>query len=312
MEHLFKGLYQIGKELLQLKWWEISDFSASILISDPHNIGYCTFLGNNKEEAEITIYRSYEGVISCLDLKDKRSQGYSEGSVELKKSLYRQEALQFTLEALEPAFYCLNPGQFPKEIKNLEDIQYLTTILRHLFEIFMDIKIGNLVLVNKKCLHVMRSKHSWTYELISESDILGNIPGHPISYRYQNDLKIHRLKKLKKINVTLEGIQFFAPPQIWDHELQQELLPMVTTFVSCTTGEIFFSDLSSYKPSNLEKLSDKLADTFLSYGLIPNKIVVEDEMFKKIIIDFCNQLEIKCKCGLIPTAKHYRNVILGQ
>ena len=311
MEQSFKILSQIGKDLLQLSWWEIADSRVPILIEEDQTIRCCTFSGKNIKEAQITVYTGYEGIKSYLNMNKKQWESNSDKSVEFKNSLYRQRGLQFTLEASEPAFYRLNPGQFPQKIKNANELIDLIAILSLLLESFKYIKNKNLVSTKEKWLHVIKANQNWSYSVTDAKKVLANIPSQSDTFCYQNDLKVFRLKKLKRVPETIEGTQFFAPPQIWDHELQLELIPMVTTFVNHSTKDVYLCDLSSYKTSNLEKISDKLADTLLIKGVIPHKIVVDDLDHKDLISDFCRQLEIQCECGTTEVAKCYRNTLLG-
>jgi len=190
-------------------------------------------------------------------------------------SLHRQKAIEVKLEGDELQLFKWMPGRFPEP---LEKCDFLPLIFEALIK-------------------------------DSQPQQQSAIAGTPPLYRYNNDLKIHRLKKLPRKAVVWETVQFLFAPKVWDHELECELLQVGTLM---TDGlDLVFQRVSVYKEENLSQIGEKLGENLLERGYLPEKIVVEDGYAQGMLQSFCRQAGICCEIGPIPNARAFRDDLMG-
>lgn len=187
-------------------------------------------------------------------------------------SIHRQKAIQIT----DGLAYMWIPGRFPEPLGNSND---LAPILEKL------------------------QPNNLPPELEKPTAILERYP-------YENDLTIHRLKKLPQKPAIWEALQFLTPPKIWDNELDCELLTVATLITH--HQDIMFQQVASYKDANLQKIPNQLAENFLERGYLPEALHVEDPYLEALLQDFCQQLGITCEIAPVPSAQLFKDRLLGK
>ena len=180
---------------------------------------------------------------------------------------YRQKAIQIINE--NNKITCLEwvPGQIPKP---LGECSFLVPIFEKLYErCFLDEPLPTIL---------------------------------PIQ-TYKDDIKIHRLKKLERLNHTWEALQFFSPLKVWDNRLDNEIFLTVTLMVDTLDGSVAFEDIAPSNKRVQSSICHVLGDRFIEHNCLPERILVEDNYLLGQLLDFCSQLQIKCTVGSISTAQ---------
>jgi len=330
MSEEMRNLYLASKELNQQKWWEVRNLIEPVVFKNPYNdeLAYCVFIGYG-----VNIYLGERGISSYFDLIEviedegdeyegfrafsrqdmmgvsfENRQDISDEDYEKIKSL----GLNFRGKKQWPEFRRYRPGIIVGELENIEEIKFFTAILQQLKLLLLGIKSGKNPFVDKKILKMTFENGNWQSSFIDPGEIFGE-DSQPYVYNYKNDLKVHRLKKLPKVELVLEGIQFFLPEPFLDEETNQGMFPFITAFVEQESGQVYFHEISSHKEKDLKQLSDKLADFMLKdIKCRPSDIVVEDLHLLDMIEGFCEQIDVECYTDYTPVATEFVESILSR
>ncbi|MCL1949710.1 MAG: hypothetical protein FWF59_08265 [Turicibacter sp.] len=120
---------------------------------------------------------------------------------------------------------------------------------------------------------------------------------------YLNELKAHRVKKLRKIGESWEAIQFFLDHPALDHKVSQQPFFPTTTLLGDPTDEtVVWHHLTGHSLTNLSSIPDGLADFLIENAIRPRSITVEDGSLYEQLQDFCQKTGIELKRGETPFA----------
>gem|GEM_PF-1977196 len=320
MSQQLRRLYQVAKELNQIKWHQFwyEDEPVIVRTSQSGELACCVFV-----DFGVNIYLGDEGMTSYFNFLNIENE--SESEHDLFKAFYRQNMISIAFEdridldevAYEqikslgltfrgkkqwPVFQRHQPGVVPDLLEDQAEIKLVTIILEQLKVILQQFKEESLVFEDKRFVLFQYQNGLWELDYI-DLDIIQKKIVSPYAFNYSNDLKVHRLRKLPKINNTIEGIQFFLPEVYLDEETDKLVFPLITAFIERETGYAHLNDFSKHLFADLEQLSDKLADIILNdLKYRPSTIVVEDHILLDIIKDFCRQIDITCEVGTTSEA----------
>lgn len=330
---LWTRLYEICKNLRKLNPWEFWNSEDIILIEDPVTklIGYCVVEEDPLDGTlGVSILQGQAGICAYLeslnyDCEEMLDMNYI-------KSAYRQQGfkllyadrnelfeedyeriksvgMSFRGKAQWPILRRLFPGSKPWLLETDEDVRVFTLYLEQLVNLLTDFDQGKIDFC-ENCYPVLRVRDGkWelsyieTDELLSEADI----------FIYLNELKAHRVKKLPKQPVVIEGHQFYLPTPLWDEENNREWFPLLTTFINHESGEVYLGETYKSTREELELISDRLADLLLTQlKFRPREIIVSDEILLDLISDFCEKADIDCDLGPTSIADEFMNSLLSN
>ena len=328
MNQELRDLYQASKELNQLKGWEFYESGSPILIkpSQTDETAYCILIDEG-----INVYFGDRGIGSYLDWTFSLLTNEEEN--EAFKNFYRQEMVRISYvdrqEVSEedytqiqstgigfrgknqwPIFRRFEAGVIPHAVNDSKEISYLAFVLRQLLVILSEIKKGKLSFEKDKLITSTYQQNQWITE-IEETELAI----HDVTYKfkYKNDLKIHRLKKLPQVDVQLEAIQFFLPEPYLDEVSNQGVFPLITAFIEQGMGTVTLNHFSKHHPEELMEVTDKLAEVMLNeLKYRPSEIVVGDDFLLEMIEDFCHKAGIECYTDAVPQATEFMESILAM
>ena len=300
---LWTRLYEVCKKLRKLNPWEFWSNQDIILIEDPVTkmMGYCVVEQDPLDGTlMINILHGQAGMRAYLeslnyDFEELEDMNYI-------KSSYRQQGflllyanrdelfeedyeriksvgMSFRGKAQWPILRRLFPGSKPWLLETDEDVRLLTMYLDQLVQVLTDFDQG-----------------------LGEEEI----------FIYPNELKAHRVSKLPKQPVIMEGSQFYLPTPLWDEENNRELFPLLTTFINHESGEVYSGEIYKSTREELELVSDRLADLMLTrLQFRPREIIVSDEILLDLISDFCEKANIDCDLGPTVAADAFMSSFLS-
>ena len=109
---------------------------------------------------------------------------------------------------------------------------------------------------------------------------------------FQNDLLAYRIKKLPKLLVTLEAIQFYLPNPVVIVDSGQPFYMLITALVDSEEGQLFFLDIQETAALYLVDTVSEFAKQLLELQIRPCEIVAEDEEVYGVLEDFCRQIDV--------------------
>ncbi|MGL4374563.1 MAG: DUF6930 domain-containing protein, partial [Turicibacter sp.] len=115
------------------------------------------------------------------------------------------------------------------------------------------------------------------------------------AYIYRNELMLHKLKKLPKTQMVWEGIQFYVQNPVFEPKLDRFIYPFVTAILNRTDSLCYVTLVNESEDEVLGQLSERLAQTMIEIKLRPSKIIVEEQVRKEMIQQFCESLQIACE-----------------
>lgn len=329
---LWTRLYKVCKRLRKLNPWEFWRSEDIILIEDPVTkmMGYCVVEQDPLDKTlMISILHGQAGMHAYLeslnyDFEELEDMNYI-------KSSYRQQGflllygdryelfdedyeriksvgMSFRGKAQWPILRRLFPGSKPWLLETDEDVRLLTMYLDQLVQVLTDFDQGKIDLRENFYLTSSVQNGKWTLTYTEEDELLGEDE----IFIYPNELKAHRVRKLPKQPVVIEGNQFYLPTPLWDEENNRELFPLLTTFINHDSGEVYSCEIYKSNREELELVSDRLADLLLTQlRFRPREIIVSDEMLLDLISNFCEKANINCDLGPTVAADAFMNSFLA-
>ena len=324
---LWTRLYEVCKKLRKLNPWEFWSNQDIILIEDPVTkmMGYCVVEQDPLDGTlMINILHGQAGMRAYLeslnyDFEELEDMNYI-------KSSYRQQGflllyanrdelfeedyeriksvgMSFRGKAQWPILRRLFPGSKPWLLETDEDVRLLTMYLDQLVQVLTDFDQGKIDLRENFYLTISVQNGKWTLTYTEEDELLGEEE----IFIYPNELKAHRVSKLPKQPVIMEGSQFYLPTPLWDEENNRELFPLLTTFINHESGEVYSGEIYKSTREELELVSDRLADLMLTrLQFRPREIIVLD-----LISDFCEKANIDCDLGPTVAADAFMSSFLS-
>ncbi|MDE5976987.1 MAG: hypothetical protein K2G70_00770 [Turicibacter sp.] len=330
---LWTRLYEVCKAIRKLNPWEFRVEEDIVVIEDPKtNMRIYCMIQDNREEEELTI-QILQGQASMRAYIE--SLTYEDGDLtdhDYIKSLYRQQGfivcyvnrqdlfeedydrikfagMGFRGKMQWPILRRVFPGSKPWLLEQDEDVESLTRYLEQLLSVWADIDRQKIDEREGYYLTLYFEDETWKLGYILEEELLDE--EDPFVYR--DELKIHRIKKLPKQPMMLEGSQFYLPTPLWDEEKNRELFPLLTTFVDHQTGEVYSGEMCKSEPYELEEISNQLATVLLDrLKARPSKIIVSDDVLLELIYDFCQKVDISCEIGATVAAAAFMNSFLSE
>lgn len=261
------------------------EVKALIAMDIPERV-YCHFPGNKS----IWVYFGDEGLSSYLSLSDQ----IPHSPAHIKHS-FLTAALEVIVEENQVQCYEYVPGCAPQLFVDDPLLARIFEPLSNYFLIHPDIWEP------QKSFYLINGElHPFTLPRPLKSGLLS----------YENELKIHRLKKISHRNHQWEAVQFFVLPKIWSRERDCEIIPLATIVVDENEECIYFEDFSAYSQKSLE-VCEKLADYCLKCGKLPRKLLVEDEITHASFQDFCKKIGISCEIKVDNKAVRLRDRLMG-
>lgn len=329
---LWTRLYEVCKKLRKLNPWEFWSNQDIILIEDSVTkmMGYCVVEQDPLDGTlMINILHGQDGMRAYLeslnyDFEELEDMNYI-------KSSYRQQGflllyanrdelfeedyeriksvgMSFRGKAQWPILRRLFPGSKPWLLETDEDVRLLTMYLDQLVQVLTDFDQGKIDLRENFYLTISVQNGKWTLTYTEEDELLGEEE----IFIYPNELKAHRVSKLPKQPVIMEGSQFYLPTPLWDEENNRELFPLLTTFINHESGEVYSGEIYKSTREELELVSDRLADLLLTrLQFRPREIIVSDEILLDLISDFCEKANIDCDLGPTVAADAFMNSFLS-
>lgn len=330
---LWKELYEACKDLRKLNPWEFHRGEEIIIIKDPltEQLGYCIIEEDQLDGTlSLSILTGQQGLAAYFeslnfDIEDLEDMDFTKSILNQegfkivygsKDELFIEDyehiqsvGISFKGKSHWPVIRRLFSGSRPWLLESKSDIMLLTTYLRRLQQILIEIDSGTI-----ECpatCYLMSSYHDgiWQIEYVDKDDLLIE----ENRFIYSNELKAHRVKKLPKQMMILEGHQFYINKPFWNEITQREVFPLMTTFVDQQTGEVYLAELSQSTKEELEQTSDRLAQLLIDQlKARPCEMIVSDERIFDLISDFCERVDIDCHIGPTRASEKFMFSFIGN
>ena len=128
----------------------------------------------------------------------------------------------------------------------------------------------------------------------SKKPVIKLTPEQPKKFYYLNDLLVYRLKRMPKLPMTIEVIQFYISDSIIFTESQDEArYARVYAFVETDEGQILCLYVQEEETFNPYDVITLLAKDCLRYEFRPDYFVTADEKIYKLLEHFCDQIDVR-------------------
>lgn len=307
-------LYAATIEFKKAKPWEWMSEEDLICVENPQDktIGYCSIMGSSGVHFALAVYLGYEGIAALEYFKNNSD------TISSHQTLFYQDCLMCSLENRDllensdlkeikslglsfmgknawPQFRRYEPGFYPWFI-NEDECVFLTHALRQTLKVANQIKQKKLQLNSTNGKTILRKSSNLNGELSWEStDYKIQIP--KITYRYveiEDELLIHRLKKLPKSGIVLEAEACYLPMTVQEGRDERPYFPRAFILADANSGQIIEHEMYEDPKEDASNVLDVLINLCLELDL-PFEIQVKSDNMVAILTDFCKKTGIKLK-----------------
>ena len=322
-------LYEAAIAFRKLQPWKWMYASQVFIVHDDERDidGFCSIMGMMGEHFSLSVYLGESGYQSYRYLYDKASLAYMDHifmKAEVKKncltvSFEDPESLtehddeqamflgyQFKGKNECPRFRYHHPGIYSWYLTDGWQCRFLTKALEQAMivarlELTQDLQVPE-IYDNKYYLRGYTEEEGWTGTFV-DANLYRKAPKLKKTI-FQNDLLAYRLKKLPKLLITLEAIQFYLPNPVVEVESGQPFFMLVTALVDSEEGQLFYLDIQETAALYLSDTVSELAKQFIDLQIRPCEIVAEDEDAYALLEDFCKQIDVKLSIGHHTACAH--------
>lgn len=310
-------LYEAAIAFRDLKPWKWMYASQVFIVHDDEKDidGFCSIMGMMGEHFSFSVYLGQSGYQSYRYLYDKASLAYMDHV--FMKAEVRRHCLKVSYENLEnltdsdeeqavhlgykfkddhqwPRFRYHHPGVYSWYLSDGWQCRFLTKALEQAI-IVAKLEKEKLLKVTEvydsKYYLRYQTADGWEGKFVDSSLFLKSSSVRKIIF--QNDLLVYKLKKLPKLLISLEVIQFYLPNPVVVLDSNQPFYMMITALVDSEEGHLFFLDIQETAALYLEQTVMEFAKQLLELQIRPCEIIAEDEEVYRMLEDFCCQSEIK-------------------
>ena len=332
MNNIWLDLYEEINKFKKLKPWEVLSPDTMIIIEDEitGQCNYCVVCGQEGIHYGLNVYLGEKGLVNYLDLIMADECNYNEAQI--FKTTFSQQGFMLSFEDRGdlikedyefikslglsyrgkkqwPILRRWYPGSRPWLFEDDNDAQILTRLIDKLVEVIESIQINTVIVDENNFIISINGE----IQCVPAEDILNDKKHRPYETKYQNDLKLHRIKKLKKMNKSLEILQLMLPEETWDDDQNRAIFPMLTVLSDIDSGYVFNPQLEVDYYKSYENLSEHLANLMLNeLNYRPNEIIVSEGFVEDSILDFCKKAGIICEVGPTFVGEEFVNTMLGM
>ncbi|MDO4926524.1 MAG: hypothetical protein Q3980_12825 [Turicibacter sp.] len=322
-------LYEAAIAFRKLQPWKWMYASQLFIIHDDERDidGFCSIMGMMGEHFSLSVYLGEAGHESYRYLYDKASLAYMDHifmKAEVKKncltvSFENPEALtehddeqamflgyQFKGKNECPRFRYHHPGIYSWYLTDGWQCRFLTKALEQAMivarlELTKDLKVPE-VYDKQHYLRYYDEEKGWVGKFVDAS--LYKKSPIPKKTIFQNDLLAYRVKKLPKLLITLEAIQFYLPNPVVEIGSGQPFFMLVTALVDSEEGQLFYLDIQETAALYLADTVSEFAKQLLELQIRPCEIVAEDDDTYALLEDLCRQIDVKLSIGHYTARAH--------
>lgn len=331
-------LYEAAIAFRKLQPWKWMYASQVFIIHDDERDidGFCSIMGMMGEHFSLSVYLGEAGYQSYRYLYDKASLAYMDHifmKAEVKKncltvSFENPEALtehddeqamflgyQFKGKNECPRFRYHHPGIYSWYLTDGWQCRFLTKALEQAMivarlELTKDLKVPE-IYDSKYYLRYYTEEKGWDGTFV-DATLYKKAPT-PKKTIFQNDLLAYRVKKLPKLLITLEAIQFYLPNPVVEVGSGQPFFMLVTALVDSEEGQLFYLDVQETAALYLTDTVTELAKQFLELKIRPCEIIAEDEDTYALLEDVCKQIDVKLSIDYhTPRAHEFAEYIFEE
>ncbi|MGL4374764.1 MAG: DUF7309 domain-containing protein, partial [Turicibacter sp.] len=315
-DHELRQLYEAAIAFRNLKPWEWMYASQVFIVKDKETgiDGFCSVMGMMGEHYSFSLYLGEEGYRSYRYLYDKSSLCYMDHL--FLKGEVRRNCLTVSFENIEdttevdreeakalgyaftganqcPRFRRHKPGIYSWYIEEGWQCRFLTEALLQAILIVRLAKQGSIVITDlEHKSYYMRYyfEEGWKSRYVDSNTYRTQY--QPPKINFENNILAYRVKKLAKLFITLEAVQFYLPNPVMLEEGSQPFFMLITALVDSQEGQLFFLDIQETPTMNTNMVLTALAKQLIEIGVRPEKILAEDADIYALLEDFCKQIDV--------------------
>ncbi len=273
---------------------------------------FCHVTGQTEDIYSVSLYVGEEGYQSALAVYQTGEE--DDTGIKYMNELVRRQCLTISFELYENLYdwekeiYSFVRVMFdPKvtlcpRIKYQKSEGYPTNVMDYDLCAFFIEALGGIeaLLLNKVKRHEVSHFFDEQYLVVTrdsqteyvKSSCFTNKPKVE-DVHFLNDLLVHRVKKLPKIPMTIQVIQFYLPnPVIFNEEEEEAKYARVYGFVESQEGQILCIYVQEDEVFNPQDMLTTVAKECLSYEIRPDYFVTSDVAVYEMIKDFCLKINV--------------------
>ena len=322
-------LYEAAIAFRKLQPWKWMYASQLFIIHDDERDidGFCSIMGMMGEHFSLSVYLEEAGYESYRYLYDKASIAHMDHifmKAEVKKncltvSFQNPDSLtehdeeqaaflgyQFKEKNECPRFRYHHPGIYSWYLTDGWQCRFLTKALEQAMtvarlELAKELKVPE-IYDQQYYLRYHDEEKGWIGKFIDAS--LYKKSSKLKKTTFQNDLLAYRIKKLPKLLITLEVIQFYLPNPVVEVDSGQPFFMLITALVDSEEGQLFYLDIQETAALYLSDTVSEFAKQLLELRMRPYEIVAEDEETYALLEDLCRQIDVKLSIGRYTARAH--------
>ena len=322
-------LYEAAIAFRRLQPWKWMYASQLFIIHDDERDidGFCSIMGMMGEHFSLSVYLEEAGYESYLYLYDKASIAHMDHifmKAEVKKncltvSFQNPDSLtehdeeqaaflgyQFKEKNECPRFRYHHQGIYSWYLTDGWQCRFLTKALEQAMtvarlELAKELKVPE-IYDQQYYLRYHDEEKGWIGKFIDAS--LYKKSSKLKKTTFQNDLLAYRIKKLPKLLITLEVIQFYLPNPVVEVDSGQPFFMLITALVDSEEGQLFYLDIQETAALYLSDTVSEFAKQLLELRMRPYEIVAEDEETYALLEDLCRQIDVKLSIGRYTARAH--------
>ncbi len=322
-------LYEAAIAFRRLQPWKWMYASQLFIIHDDERDidGFCSIMGMMGEHFSLSVYLEEAGYESYRYLYDKASIAHMDHifmKAEVKKncltvSFQNPDSLtehdeeqaaflgyQFKEKNECPRFRYHHPGIYSWYLTDGWQCRFLTKALEQAMtvarlELAKELKVPE-IYDQQYYLRYHDEEKGWIGKFIDAS--LYKKSSKLKKTTFQNDLLAYRIKKLPKLLITLEVIQFYLPNPVVEVDSGQPFFMLITALVDSEEGQLFYLDIQETAALYLSDTVSEFAKQLLELRMRPYEIVAEDEETYALLEDLCRQIDVKLSIGRYTARAH--------
>ncbi|WP_235069235.1 hypothetical protein [Turicibacter sp. TJ11] len=322
-------LYEAAIAFRKLQPWKWMYASQLFIIHDDERDidGFCSIMGMMGEHFSLSVYLEEAGYESYRYLYDKASIAHMDHifmKAEVKKncltvSFQNPDSLtehdeeqaaflgyQFKEKNECPRFRYHHPGIYSWYLTDGWQCRFLTKALEQAMtvarlELAKELKVPE-IYDQQYYLRYHDEEKGWIGKFIDAS--LYKKSSKLKKTTFQNDLLAYRIKKLPKLLITLEVIQFYLPNPVVEVDSGQPFFMLITALVDSEEGQLFYLDIQETAALYLSDTVSEFAKQLLELRMRPYEIIAEDEETYALLEDLCRQIDVKLSIGRYTARAH--------
>ena len=291
-------LYEAAIAFRKLQPWKWMYASQLFIIHDDERDidGFCSIMGMMGEHFSLSVYLEEAGYESYRYLYDKASIAHMDHifmKAEVKKncltvSFQNPDSLtehdeeqaaflgyQFKEKNECPRFRYHHPGIYSWYLTDGWQCRFLTKALEQAMtvarlELAKELKVPE-IYDQQYYLRYHDEEKGWIGKFIDAS--LYKKSSKLKKTTFQNDLLAYRIKKLPKLLITLEVIQFYLPNPVVEVDSGQPFFMLITALVDSEEGQLFYLDIQETAALYLSDTVSEFAKQLLELRMRPMKLL---------------------------------------